>query len=510
MIGVEMFSHSYSFLNRRARIFEESSGKVDWEYAAEGGLWLDNLHYMRYWDGLGAHLSIQQEANLLHWLKDWAQHVTATVSSKALNPPYNASERAFSLGRFLLTHESLTNASLVSLIKLIIARDLNLVACQLEYHLGGNHLLKNLIALAWGGCLFEGEDANRWQAILNKVLDQELSRQILADGFHYERSPMYHNIALLDILDVINIAADGPFRDSLLSLARHMTAATKLITHPSGEISFFNDCALDSCPRSIDITNFSESLCGFIDKPKMLPYAGLYSLKIGRNMNVIAKFGALGAEEQMGHVHSDLFSFEMSVNCQMLFVNSGTSTYYDQPFRDYERSDEAHNTVVVRGYTQCEYWSNFRVASRTSPEDVIFEFCSQGGLVLSGVVQLLGTQPRPRMMRKFESLQIGSLNIIDVVSGLKTCAYSNFHLHPGVRIFSVDQKLRKIILMLPDRQRVLFSYSSGNLEIIDCLVSRRFNSRIPSKKLVISGWNELNECSSLEVKIESISENNQT
>lgn len=506
-MSVGMFSHAYCFLNRPATIRDESSGKVDWEYAGEGGLWLDNLHYMRYWDELGAQLSIQDEAKLLRWLQDWVEHLASTPDSKALNPPYNASERAYSLGRFLLTHKVLANAELDCLIKLVIARDLNFVASQLEFHLGGNHLLKNLMSLAWGTCLFEGEDASRWQRILDKELHDELNRQILADGFHYERSPMYHNIALLDLLDVINVARDGPARDNLVSLARTMTAATKLVTHADGEIAFFNDCALDSCPRSAEIIRYSEALCGDIEKPGTLPIAGIYALEAGDAMNIVAKVGPLGATEQMGHAHSDLFSFEMSVNGQMLFVNSGTSTYYDQPFRDNERAGAAHNTVVISGYVQCQHWSYFRVASRTRPANVRFELSAEQGAALSGTVELLGADPRPKLTRKLKANRSGSFVITDAVAASYSGACSHFHLHPAVSIISIDEKRRWVVLGISDGQKISFEYSAGRLAIEDCLVSRRFNMRQPSKKLVISDWNVLATSSLLEVNIQVLLEN---
>jgi uncharacterized heparinase superfamily protein len=502
-----MFSHSYRFLNRPATIRDEASGKVDWEYAGEGGLWLDNLHYMRYWDGLGAQLSIEDEANLLRWLKDWVEHLVGTPNSKALNPPYNASERAYSLGRFLLTREALANTELDSLIKLIIARDLNFVASRLEFHLGGNHLLKNLMALAWGTCLFEGEDAKRWQRILDRELHGELDRQILSDGLHYERSPMYHNIALHDLLDVINLARDGPVRDSLVSLARAMTAATKLVTHADGEIAFFNDCALDSCPRSEGIIEYSEVLCGGIDTPQALPVAGIYSLEAGDAMKIVTKFGPLGPGEQMGHAHADLFSFELSVNDRMVFVNSGTSTYYDQPFRDNERAGGAHNTVVVPGYVQCHHWSYFRVASRTQPTNVSFESSAEQGATLSGMVELLGNAPRPILMRKIKANLSGSFVITDAVAASYPSACSIFHLHPDVSIISIDDERRSVVLGNSDGQMISFEYSSGSLAIEDCLISRRFNERQPSRKLVISDWNVLATPSLLEVKIQVLLEN---
>ena len=506
-IPVAMFSHCYQFLNRQAHIKDEVTDRVDWEYAAEGGLWLDNLHYLRYWDALGPKLSLEEQGQLLLWLQDWVEHLSHAPRSKALYPPYNASERAYSLGRFLLTHAPLANVELDRLVQLVIARDLNYVAAQLEFHLGGNHLLKNLMSLAWGICLFEGDDAKRWQGVLDRELEQELRRQILADGFHYERSPMYHNIALLDLLDVINVVPDGPARDRLVTLARAMIAATKVVTHADGEIAFFNDCALDTCPRSADIIEYGEILCGGADRPAILPDAGLYAYAAGEHIQGVAKFGSLGADEQMGHVHSDLFSFEMSVKGWMLILNSGTSTYYDQPFRDYERSGAAHNTLVLPGYLQCQHWSSFRVAARARPVYVRFESSEDEGVMLSGEVELLGAAPQPRFARRLQACPSGTIVIVDTLTASRSAACSHFHLDPDVRIVAADEERRQVFLELSDGQRIALKYSGGRLAIEDCLVSRCFNSRRPSKRLVISGWNGIAIPSTLEIRIELVHEN---
>ena len=37
------------------------------------------------------------------------------------------------------------------------------------------------------------------------MLERELDEQILADGGHFERSPMYHSMILEDCLDLLNV-----------------------------------------------------------------------------------------------------------------------------------------------------------------------------------------------------------------------------------------------------------------------------------------------------------------
>ena len=76
---------------------------------------------------------------------------------------------------------------------------------NIEYHLLANHYLKNGKALLFAGAYFSGQQATRWLEKGLAILRDEASEQILADGGHYERSPMYHSIVVEDYLDVLNI-----------------------------------------------------------------------------------------------------------------------------------------------------------------------------------------------------------------------------------------------------------------------------------------------------------------
>ena len=83
------------------------------------------------------------------------------------------------------------------------------------------------------------------------ILDRELSEQVLADGGHFERSPMYHAriTYLLQLLVATGI-------DELVSRAEEplarMRAALALLCHPDGEIALLNDSALEIANRRRD------------------------------------------------------------------------------------------------------------------------------------------------------------------------------------------------------------------------------------------------------------------
>jgi Heparinase II/III N-terminus len=60
----------------------------------------------------------------------------------------------------------------------------------------GNHLLANAKALVFAGTYFAGDEANAWLQRGVGLLREQVAEQVLADGGHFERSPMYHAIVL--------------------------------------------------------------------------------------------------------------------------------------------------------------------------------------------------------------------------------------------------------------------------------------------------------------------------
>ncbi len=89
-----------------------------------------------------------------------------------------------------------------------LADQVRVLERRLEFHLLGNHLLANAKALVFAGFFFEGPDAQRWLYRGRTILDSELPEQVLPDGGHFERSPMYHAIILEDLLDLENLSTD--------------------------------------------------------------------------------------------------------------------------------------------------------------------------------------------------------------------------------------------------------------------------------------------------------------
>jgi len=334
---------------------------VNWNEEKFGGLWLDHLHYFRYLELLSNNREEVQAGYRL--IRDWKSHRLNV--SKAFWPAYNASERAFCMGRWLLINKSYLDQGQCDDLLNIIYQDIDFVNNNLEWNLNGNHLLKNIAAVWWGCYLFDEQYTAKWRATIDKHLKDIVKNQILSDGLHYEKSPLYHQLALIDFLDILVLMPVESIEFTYLSeLVEKMYSAFKLFIHPDGKSCLFGDSSANLSAPANTVLGFCYKFLGDSRVASELQEGGYYQLSTDDEFYIIADAGNLGPDEQMGHAHSDMLHFEMSYLGQRVLVEGGTSSYYHEVRRPYERSTQAHNTVSINGDSQCQNWSSFRVAQR--------------------------------------------------------------------------------------------------------------------------------------------------
>lgn len=197
---------------------------------------------------------------------------------------------------------------------------------NLETYILGNHLFSNAKSLVFAGLFFEGEEAAHWLAKGLALLRREMAEQILPDGGHFERSPMYHCMILEDLLDLINLtkiywgtagAACKGFIPSWEEAGRRMLAWLHGMCHPDGEIALFNDAAFGVTPSPAELKGYALRL-GL--GPAVSPRDGIthfaesgYVCLQGEGAVVILDVGILGPDYLPAHGHADTLSFELSL-----------------------------------------------------------------------------------------------------------------------------------------------------------------------------------------------------
>ncbi len=354
----------FRFLNETGDL--DASG---WDDAKRLKLWRYNLHYF---DDLGA----AHAAERRHW------HRALIARWIAENPPvtgtgwepYPVSLRIVNWIKWALLVEPLDARAVHSL-----AIQVRWLCKRIEWHLLGNHLLANAKALVVAGLFFEGREAEDWLAKGLAIYARQLPEQVLADGAHFELSPMYHAIILEDLLDMIAIARGYGLADRL-GIARFGIYATRMrtwlaaMTHPDGGPSFFNDAAFGIAPLRRDLEDYAMHLgLPAVEEPgpgvHRLSASGYIRVNRGP-VAAILDVAPIGPDYIPGHAHADTLSFELSHAGQRILVNTGTSTYEPGDRRATERATSAHNTVEIGSVSSSEVWSSFRVARRARVGEV--------------------------------------------------------------------------------------------------------------------------------------------
>ncbi len=329
----------------------------DWQDVHPALLWIYHLHYF---DDLASTGTLAwQRAFVARWLED-----NPPASGHGWDP-YPTSLRIVRWIRWLLLGADPPASMIDSLA--IQARHLRR---RIEHHLLGNHLFVNAKALVFAGAFFEGAEADGWIREGRRLLDRELDEQILADGGHFERSPMYHALILEDVLDLLALERVYPGfldEDRLKLVAACMLRWLAAMTHPDGGIALFNDATFGIAPDLAALTKYAASF----DIAAPLPVSPVTDLQTSGYARLehdgavlIVDAGELGPDYLLGHGHADTLSFELSIHGRRVIVDSGVSEYGVSPERVRQRGTAAHNTVVVDGEDSSEVWSGFRVARR--------------------------------------------------------------------------------------------------------------------------------------------------
>lgn len=401
---------------------------ADWNNSAWPKLWLYNAHYFDDLVATGASARLAwHRALVARWVEE--------------NPPghgvgweaYPTSLRIVNWIKWAWAGAALEDAVVHSL-----AVQARWLRRRLEWHLLGNHLWANAKALVFAGVFFEGAEADAWLAKGMALIDRELDAQILPDGGHFERSPMYHAIVLEDLLDLLQVASVHPQRMGRERIGYWRLMAPRMqrwlwaMTHPDGGLAFFNDATLGVAPDAADLYDYATRLDldvqhGSDAALQPLPDSGYLRARMGPAV-LLADAGEIGPDYLPGHGHADTLSCELSLHGHRMLVNSGISTYEPDDERLRQRGTAAHNTLEVDGLDSSEVWSAFRVGRRARPRDV--SWSSGPGISLGAAHDGYRWRPgRPVHRRAWHLAQQG-LTVTDQVEGRCRQAVVHYHLHP--------------------------------------------------------------------------------
>ena len=375
---------------------------------------------------------------------------------------------------------------------------------HLEWHLLGNHLLADAKGLIFAGLFFAGPEAEEWLAKGLSILECQISEQILADGGHFERSPMYHAQVLEDVLDVVNALRNLPDPNSAKRAAvteicseavPRMLAWLRTMTHPDGGIALFNDAAFGGAATPARLAAYAAALLpghesaaavhtggnwGNVPHFSHLAATGYIRVDYG-DMTAFLDVAPIGPDYLPGHAHADTLSFELSSGTQRVLVDSGVSRYGEGAERLRQRGTAAHNTVEIDGQNSSEVWGGFRVARRAYPRDLVVREAE--GVVScahDGYRRLAG---RPLHRREWRFRECG-MEIRDRVEGGFREAAGRLHFHPELQVIP-SGSLNEGELLLPDGRRMLWRILKGEGRLLNTTWHPEFGKVIPNQCLEI-------------------------
>ena len=479
----------FTFLNRTV----PSHDAIPWNDRRHSKLW---LYHLNYFDYLNVGLRFPDEEALLdsalQVALNWCE--LNTQGNEVGWEPYPLSLRIVNWLKFLARHDHALQEFSREVKKQRLLESLGVQVTMLERRLEkdllGNHLLKNLKALLFAGAWLETSASSRWWAEGAELLKQQLNEQILPDGGHFERSPMYHSQVLEDLADIRFLCASTerslPCAGLLSEKIRSMAQFLKSIVHPDGEIPLFNDSvlggarspdcllaisglpALEVRQSSPQVMVFPDTGYGVIRRPEI-------------RSALIFDCGPLGPEYQPGHGHCDVLSYELSLLGHRVVVDAGVSTYERVPMRYFERSTAAHNILRVDGEELAEIWASFRVGRRPRVGQICGGACGAFSF-LSGehdAYRRLGVAHARKILWRAPDTWIAT----DLLRGSGIHRVESFlHFHPSVCIEAVAEfpnaatgfLVRHWAVKFANQTYALVTYGGGQFEVLESSYSDHF------------------------------------
>ena len=376
-----------TFLNRTLHIADDTA--VNWyddRFDDLPLLWALKLYAFQplYWFCLGCEPDSEMATPLREqfdgWIADWID--TVDVGSpqylRRTWTPWAVSLRILHLLRYLAWRRECVSAESTDSFDREVRREIYKNTLFLDNHVewdvGGNHLIENGIALLASGLVFDRES---WVEAGQEVLIDAADNQFLDDGYHFERSPIYHVLVLTRYLTACDLLGrnDRTLPESVEQTAANGTALLGYLRPPDGRIPLLNDSVydqalgLDACLRYARTLGFEDDgdrwhVPGGDGDGRQT--SGYHWLRTDDGAMLIDG-GAVGPPHLPGHSHSDTLSLLLWLDGQPVVTDTGTFGYVDDSLREYARGAAGHNTVQVGDSEPIAIGGKYLMGPRPTP-----------------------------------------------------------------------------------------------------------------------------------------------
>ncbi len=420
------------------------ANRIDWQSSDMPRLWRYNLHYFDYLQDISL-----TEEHKFFIIGNWIEK--NPLGTETAWEPYTTSLRIVNWVKYFLTkdRQKIPDSWVRSL-----ALQSHWLYHNLELHILANHLFKNIKALLFSSLYLKGKAPVDWFSCAERLLVKQVAEQILDDGGHFERSPMYHSIFLEDLLDLLNFNPRNQYSGNTLNLMRDSASKSAVflrdILMSDGKIPLFNDSAFGIAPAPEVLLDYSQRILKLRHKDKNIfpPQTSFkssgYFILGTETMRMLIDCGETGPRYQPGHTHCDTLSYELSIAEKRLVVDTGTYDYEPGTRRRYDRSTAAHNTIMVDEHEQSEVWGLFRVARRASPISANLAIDNEGNQYFQGSHNgYRRLSPKVTHHREVVFEPQRGWKVTDLLEGKGKHRIESFiHIHPDVQIEECNNQLQ--------------------------------------------------------------------
>lgn len=457
-------------------------------------LWLYNLHYFDYL------FDIEDEETFWRLIGSWIDRVVPLT--KAAWHPYTTSLRvcnwifAFSArydgGRLNSFAGSFPGSFFDS-----IYNQTRYIADFLELDVLGNHLIENCKALIVAGAFFSD---NEWLRKGEEILAQQLREQILGDGGHYERSPMYHCIILEDLLQVrLALVAAGRATATLDEAILRSADFLANIVEADGSIPLLNDSAYGiSLEPNLLLREVTSVLGMEMPDEKRVVFLENFGLFLVRSPTLSLTFdvGANCPDYLPAHAHSDQLSYTLYMNGMPIITDSGTFEYTKGEWRNHFRATASHSTIKIDDYDLIDTWSSFRVGRRGYPIATKIDLEKMVARCAIDNFHFLGV----KVAREIEVLQEFSGIVVSDFYSCRTgkhrfSSYLQFHPEMGIGREAMAENVKRVEIVRKNSVvAYLFVQPQYNFVVDRSWYSEQFGLKVERVRLCISGELPVGNC----------------
>ena len=474
-LGITEDYDHFLFLNKEYQL-----SVIGWDNPSQSKLWSYNLHYfdcLNQFELTAERIELQN--NLIN---KWV--IENPYGQGTVWEPYPTSLRIINWVKWHFKTDRLSDEA-----KLSLWNQVNWLVSRPEYHLLGNHLFINSKALLFSSVFFGLNDNSDIYRKALKILIEELDEQFLEDGAHFELSPMYHALAMEDLLDLYQLEPALPSNFPSQQILKKYSLGMNwlaLMKYGDDQLPHFNDCANGIAPTFKELNELGiklglEQSFGTNENFSHFEQSGFAIFK-DEDIHLIADIGEIGPDYLPGHAHADSLSFELAIKGKRVVVNSGTSEYGLSNERLRQRSTSAHSTIELDNKSSSEVWSGFRVARRARISEVEINLENEKLEFVAVHDGFRRIASKPLHKRKWK-LYDGILEIIDEVTGSGNSVQLRYYLHPDIQIELHDDE----IVLSSSEEYLAKIRTDRNVEVVDTTYHDKFGLSQKNKCLIITG-----------------------